>query len=134
MRKTITNRMLAAAQKASRSSYAPYSGFRVGAAVLDERGRIHPGCNVENASFGLAICAERVAVFRAVSAGARAIKAALVYTDTEDFTPPCGACLQVLSEFGERGRGGELEVILASRKGLKRFRFSELLPNRFRLG
>jgi cytidine deaminase len=91
-----------AARLAGRNSYSPYSGFPVGAAVLDENGRIHVGCNVENASFGLTCCAERTALFNAVSHGARTIRAVAVHTPTARVTLPCGACRQVLLEFGPR--------------------------------
>jgi cytidine deaminase len=127
-KKTIA-RLLRAAQTAARHSYSPHSHFPVGAAVLTDKGRIFSGTNVENSSYGLTVCAERVAVFKAVSTGARRISAVLVYTDTDEFTPPCGACLQVLAEFGENP-----EVVLACRKGLKQLRLKDLLPQRFTIG
>jgi cytidine deaminase len=89
-----------AARESAKRSYCPYSKFAVGAAVLTAGGRIFAGCNVENASFGLSICAERVAVFRAIAEGERTIEAVAVYTPTPEPVMPCGACLQVLSEFG----------------------------------
>lgn len=89
-----------AAKNASRHAYSPYSKFRVGAAVLTAQGHIFSGCNVENASLGMTICAERSAVFQAVGRGARQIRAVVVYTPTETPTPPCGACRQVINEFG----------------------------------
>ena len=128
MNKLVTRKMLAVARRAAARAHAPYSGFHVGAAVLDERGRIHPGCNVENSSYGLTICAERAAVSRAVCAGAKAIKAVLVFTDTDSLTPPCGACLQVIAEFGKNPA-----IVLASRHALRRARLSDFLPERFRL-
>lgn len=88
-----------AARQACRQAYAPYSNFPVGAAVLTDSGRIVTGCNVENASLGLSCCAERVALFNAVSQGQRQIVALAVYTPTATPTPPCGACRQVLQEF-----------------------------------
>ena len=88
-----------AARKAAACSYAPYSGFPVGAAVLSEEGEIFTGCNVENASFGLTACAERNAVCQAVAQGHRRIAAVLIYTATPQATPPCGACRQVIHEF-----------------------------------
>jgi cytidine deaminase len=88
------------ARSASERAYSPYSRFAVGAAVLTASGRIFTGCNVENASYGLTNCAERTAVFKAVSEGERVIKAVAVFTPTEVATPPCGACRQVLYEFG----------------------------------
>jgi cytidine deaminase len=93
-------RLEKAARTAAKAAYAPYSKFRVGAAVLGESGRIFAGCNVENASYGLCNCAERTAVFTAVAAGERRVRAVAVYTATAQATAPCGACRQVISEFG----------------------------------
>lgn len=93
-------KLKAAARNASAHAYAPYSRFHVGAAVLTERGAIYAGCNVENASYGLTICAERSAIFHAVAQGARKIRAIAVYTATDAPTTPCGACRQVIAEFG----------------------------------
>ena len=89
-----------AAKAVSEHAYCPYSKFQVGAAVLTEAGDIFSGCNVENASLGLTICAERNAIFQAVAAGARKICALVVYTPTPTPTSPCGACRQVIHEFG----------------------------------
>ncbi|TMG81949.1 MAG: cytidine deaminase, partial [Betaproteobacteria bacterium] len=88
------------ARDAARNAYAPYSRFAVGAAVLTDKGEIYSGANIENASFGLSICAERNAIFHAVARGARKIVAVAVYTKTPQATTPCGACRQVLAEFG----------------------------------
>jgi len=92
--------LLRAAERARRASYAPYSRFAVGAALLSTSGRVYLGCNVENASFGLSICAERSAIFQAVSAGEREFSAIAVTAGTGQGAPPCGACRQVLAEFG----------------------------------
>jgi cytidine deaminase len=92
--------LIAAAKRASQHAYAPYSQFRVGAAVLGRSGAIAAGCNVENASYGLTICAERNAVFQLVAGGESLITAVVVYTPTPTPTAPCGACRQVLNEFG----------------------------------
>ena len=94
--------LLVAARNAADHAYCPYSGFPVGAAILTESDEIFAGCNVENASYGLTICAERSAVFQAISrtSGPLRIRAILVYTSTQTPTAPCGACRQVLNEFG----------------------------------
>lgn len=93
-------KLKAAAKEAATRAYAPYSRFRVGAAVLTESGKIFAGCNVENASYGLCNCAERTAIFSAVAAGERKFKCVAVYTPTKTATAPCGACRQVIHEFG----------------------------------
>lgn len=93
-------RLERAARAAARESYSPYSRFRVGAAVLTGSGRIFAGCNVENASYGLCNCAERTAIFTAAATGERRIRAVVVYTPTPTPTLPCGACRQVINEFG----------------------------------
>jgi cytidine deaminase len=93
-------RLREAARTASQSAYCPYSKFRVGAAVLTSTGEIISGCNVENASYGLTICAERNAVFQMVARGLTSIRAVVVYTPTQAPTSPCGACRQVINEFG----------------------------------
>src|SRR6476469_2620646 len=95
-------RLEKAARGAAKLSYAPYSKFRVGTAVLADSGKIYTGCNVENASYGLCNCAERTAIFTAASAGERKLKAVVVFTPTPTPTMPCGACRQVINEFGSR--------------------------------
>lgn len=94
----------AAARRAARASYSPYSRFPVGAAVLTAKGRIFTGCNVENASYGLCNCAERTAIFTAISAGEERLRCVVVYTPTTSATLPCGACRQVIHEFGPDAR------------------------------
>jgi cytidine deaminase len=96
-----TDRLVEAASAVRANAHAPYSKFTVGAAVLDGRGRVHVGCNVENASYGLSVCAERHAIAAAVSAGVEQIEALAVVTDTDPPSAPCGACRQVLVEFGD---------------------------------
>lgn len=120
-------RLYEAALEASRAAYSPYSHFPVGAAVLVETGEIFAGCNVENASYGLTICAERNAVFQAVAKGNQVIQAVLVYTPTAKPTTPCGACRQVLNEFAT-----ELPVFCVS-EGAEWFEttLSDLLPKAF---
>ena len=119
--------LFALAKEARESAYAPYSDFKVGAALLGESGTIYLGCNVENASFGLTVCAERVALFKAVSEGERVFKAIAIYAGSKS-APPCGACLQVMAEFGD------LDILLFDSKGsYVKWRISELLPQAFRL-
>lgn len=121
------NSLLEAAIAARENAVAPFSKFRVGAAIEDEQGRIHTGCNVENASYGLTICAERVAVFKALSEGVRKFRRVAVAADTGDLTPPCGACRQILWEFC-----GDCEVTLVNLQGkTETFRMSQLLPRAF---
>jgi cytidine deaminase len=119
--------LLQAAWRARENAHAPFSGFRVGAALEDVEGRVHTGCNVENASYSLTLCAERVAVFKALSEGVRAFRRIAVAADTEVLTPPCGACRQILWEFC-----GDLEMTLANLQGkTERYRLSELFPRPF---
>ena len=107
--------LIATANLAKESAYAPYSKFRVGAAILTEDGEVFHGCNVENASFSLTVCAERNAIFQAVAKGKREFRAIAVTSDDADFVTPCGACRQVLSEFNP-----DMEVILASASGKRK--------------
>jgi len=116
-----------AARAARRRAYAPYSRFRVGAAVR-AGGALHAGCNIENAHYGLTVCAERVGVAAAVAAGARRIDAIAIASGTDEPTPPCGMCLQTLAEFA----GPELPVRLAgARGGTVDTTLGELLPRAF---
>jgi cytidine deaminase len=120
--------LLDKAKAASANAYAPYSGFNVGAALLAVDGRTFLGCNVENASYSLTICAERNALFHAVSEGVREFEAVAVYVDSDNDFPPCGACRQVLSEFGP-----SLAVIYGNRNGYKVSDLKTLLPGAFSL-
>jgi cytidine deaminase len=121
--------LIKAAMAAREKAYAPYSRFRVGAALLTGRGEIYPGCNVENASYGLTCCAERVAVFNALCSGEKIFKAIAVVSDSADFCTPCGACRQVLAEFG-----GDINVIMCNNRGEYTERvITELLPGFFTL-
>jgi cytidine deaminase len=104
--------LLIAAKQARENAHAPFSNFRVGAALRATSGRIFTGCNVENATLGLTCCAERVAIFKAVSEGERGFDAMAVVADTDTLTPPCGACRQIIWEFC-----GDVPVILANLKG-----------------
>jgi cytidine deaminase len=116
--------LIAAARRARRNARAAYSGFKVGAALQTADGTIITGCNIENATYGLTICAERVAMFKALSEGHRRFTRVVVVADTAEPTPPCGPCRQILWEFG-----GDLEVIMANlRRETGRHQLSELLP------
>jgi cytidine deaminase len=119
--------LLAAALAARQHAHAPYSHFLVGAALEDAGGRIHTGCNIENATYGLTVCAERVAVFKAMSEGVREFRRIAVAADTETLTPPCGACRQILWEFC-----GDIEVILVNPRGKSEtLRMKDLFPRAF---
>ena len=121
------NKLGEAALEARNNAHAPFSNFKVGAALEDEQGRVFTGCNVENATYGLTICAERVAVFKAISEGARKFKRIAVAADTEVLTPPCGACRQILWEFC-----GDAELTLMNLHGKSEtLRLKELFPRPF---
>lgn len=119
--------LLEAALKARGKAHAPFSGFRVGAALEDSEGRVHTGCNVESATLGLTVCAERVAVFKALSEGARRFTRIAVAADSAVLTPPCGACRQVLWELC-----GDIEILLGNLAGrTERLRLRDLFPRPF---
>ena len=119
--------LISAAKQARENAHAPYSNFRVGAALRATSGRIFAGCNVENATYGLTVCAERVAIFKAISEGERGFDAIAVVTDTDALTPPCGACRQLIWEFC-----GDVPVILANLKGkTETIRMKDLFPKPF---
>ncbi len=131
--------LIKTATEMTKRSYVPYSHFHVGAALLDSNGKVWTGCNIENAAFGPSNCAERTAVFKAVSEGARSFEAIAIVGGPEDengkvqiqdFCPPCGVCRQVLSEFCDR----EFKIILANGNGEQKvFTLAELLPESFSL-
>jgi cytidine deaminase len=119
--------LLEAALDARQHAHAPYSHFLVGAALEDAEGRIHTGCNIENATYGLTLCAERVAVFKAMSEGVRKFRRIAVAADTETLTPPCGACRQILWEFC-----GDIEITLVNPRGQSEtLRMKDLFPRAF---
>lgn len=129
MKKEILNKLIKEAIKISKKGYAPYSKFLVGASVLTKEGKIFTGCNVENSSYGLTICAEKVAIFKAVSSGYLKFKAIAVHCNTPSFTFPCGACLQVIGEFSQ-----DIEIIAINREGKYKIKnLKELLPEGFTL-
>lgn len=131
--------LIKTATEMTKRSYVPYSHFHVGAALLDSNGKVWTGCNIENAAYGPSNCAERTAVFKAVSEGARSFEAIAIVGGPEDengkvqiqdFCPPCGVCRQVLSEFCDR----EFKIILANgNEEQKVFTLAELLPESFSL-
>ncbi|HDK26873.1 MAG TPA: cytidine deaminase [Candidatus Atribacteria bacterium] len=120
-------RLFKEAKKAREKAYTPYSKFKVGAAVLTTDGKIFTGCNIENASFGLTVCAERVAILKAISEGSYKFEAMAIIGDTKRPCSPCGACRQVISEFGE-----DIKIAMSNLKGdVKIKKISELLPEAF---
>ena len=123
----MNHALVEAALAARLNAHAPYSNFLVGAAIEAEDGRIFTGCNVENATYGLTLCAERVAVFKAISEGVRKFKAIAVSADTKVLTPPCGACRQILWEFL-----GDVPMTLVNLEGkTEHMRLSDIFPRPF---
>lgn len=119
--------LVEAARRAKRRAFAPYSHFHVGAALLSSNGRIYSGCNVEISTYALTLCAERTAIFKAVSEGERNFKAIAVVSDDPDFTPPCGACRQVLMDLA-----GNIDFLMINGKGaVKVLSMKTLLPHAF---
>ena len=120
-------KLVAAATGARKNAVSKRSGFSVGAAIEDSEGRIWGGCNVENSTYGLTVCAERVAIWKALSEGVRKFRAVAVVTGADEPTPPCGACRQILWEFA-----GDVPIVSATAGGRrKRYRLSEIFPEPF---
>lgn len=120
-------KLILAAHKAKKHSYSPYSKFRVGAALLTSSGKIITGCNIENSSYSLTICAERTAIFKAVSEGHKRFKAIVIASDSSNFIPPCGACRQVLSDLA-----GNIDVFLSNKKHeVLQLKMEDFLPMPF---
>ena len=120
-------RLIKAAKEAREKAFAPYSNFQVGASLETDKGEIISGCNVESASYGLTVCAERVAIWKAVSEGKSEFKRIAIVVDTRELTPPCGACRQIIWEFC-----GDISVILTNLAGhTKTYQMKELLPHAF---
>ena len=119
--------LIAAAKAARENAHAKFSNFKVGAALRAASGKIYGGCNVENATYGLTVCAERVAIFKAISEGERKFDAIAVVTDTDALTPPCGACRQIIWEFC-----GDVPVVMTNLKGnVETIRMGQLFPKPF---
>ena len=124
---TAEDDLIAAAERARNHAHAPYSRFKVGAALETAKGRVFSGCNVENATYGLTVCAERVAIWKAISEGETEFRRLAIVVDTVELTPPCGACRQVIWEFC-----ADIDVILANLAGSKStYRMKDLLPYPF---
>jgi cytidine deaminase len=127
LEKDKTEKLVEAAKKAFDAAYCPYSHFCVGAAVMTKSGKIYTGCNIESASYGLTVCAERVAVWKAVSEGEREFVHVSVVADTEELTPPCGVCRQIIWEFC-----GDIPITFSNLKGkTETVTMKELLPRAF---
>ena len=120
--------LVEAAEQAQSRAYAPYSKFKVGAALRGASGRIYSGCNVENASYGATVCAERSAIAQMIAAGEQRFTAVAVYTDADEPAMPCGICRQALVEFAD----GEIPVVAAGPSSQRRSTLAELLPEAFR--
>lgn len=117
------------ALKAMENAYAPYSGFKVGAVILCSDKKVYTGCNIENSSYGASNCAERTAIFKAVSEGEREFEKIAIVSSSGDFTFPCGICRQVLSEF----MYDKTVVLFSEKDGIREFKVKDLLPEAFRL-
>ena len=126
MDRELEEKLMEAAKQGREQSYSPYSKFAVGAALLCKDGTIFTGCNIENVSYGATMCAERVAIFKAISNGYREFEMIAVYSELEDYTYPCGMCLQVMQEFMPEGI-----VLLENKKEMNRFLVRELMPTKF---
>lgn len=121
--------LVQSAKNVLQNSYSPYSKFKVGAALLAESGKIYTGVNIENATFGATVCAERAAFYNAVSSGERAFDKIAIVSDSDEFCYPCGICRQVMGEFCN----DDFEIILSSKDELRSYTLSELLPLSFKL-
>lgn len=122
--------LLKKAQEVSENAYAKYSGFKVGACVLTQSGNTYAGCNVENSSYGLTVCAERSAIANAVAHGEKAIQAIAIYSPNKQNCLPCGACRQIIFEFQ---KDKDVEIITAAEQGYKVYKINDLLPEGFKL-
>lgn len=127
LRKKIIQKLIEIAKEASEKAYSPYSNYKVGASLLTKSGKIYTGCNIENASFGATVCAERVAIFKAVSEGEKNFEMIAIYINDEKHIPsPCGICRQVMMEFAPN-----LKLILSNGYDYEIYKLEELLPYPF---
>ena len=117
------------AKDAMKYSYSPYSGFKVGAALIADNGQIYTGCNIENASYGATNCAERTAIFKAVSEGVLKISKIAIASSSGKETPPCGICRQVMSEFFNK----DTKILLEEGDNIKIYRFGDIMPDSFKM-
>ncbi|MCF7858302.1 MAG: cytidine deaminase [Candidatus Cloacimonetes bacterium] len=124
----MNNKLKQAAKQAAQKAYVPYSGYKLGAAVLTKSDKIYTGCNIENSSYGLTNCAERTAIFKAVSEGETEFVEMVIYSDTKNLFYPCGACRQVISEFSS-----DMKISIISEKDELESDINELLPHSFNL-
>lgn len=124
----INRELFELAKKAAKQAYAPYSKFKVGAALVTATGNIYSGCNVENSSYGLSICAERNAIFNMVTNGDKLIREIAIYVNSDKLFSPCGACRQVLAEFGE-----DITIYYGNDNEIVQTTLKEILPHTFRL-
>jgi len=121
------NRLIKEARDAKKRAIAPYSRFKVGVALITDKGEIYRGCNIENPSLMLSFCAERAAIINAIVEGEKAFRAMAIVSDNKDYCFPCGACRQMIAEFAP-----DIEIYLVSDKGIKKFSVPELLPYQFK--
>lgn len=127
LKKKLIQKMIEIAKEASEKAYSPYSNYKVGASLLTKNGKIYTGCNIENASFGATVCAERVAIFKAISEGEKDFEMIAIYINDEKHIPsPCGICRQVMMEFAPN-----LTLILSNRYDYEMYKLEELLPYPF---
>lgn len=125
-----TSLLVNLALDAMKNSYSPYSHFKVGAAVMGKSGKIYTGTNIENSSFGATVCAERCAIFKGISEGEKVFEKIAIVCSTGELAPPCGMCLQVMTEFMNAQTG---EVILSGKSGTKVYKLKDLIPLGFHL-
>jgi len=123
---TIAEKLIKEAERSMRCALAPYSKFKVGVALATKKGKIYTGCNIENLSLSLSVCAEKIALLKALSEGERSFKAIAIVSNSKEYCYPCGSCRQMLWEFAK-----DIAIFLYSKKGIKKYSLCELLPHAF---